>query len=190
MNGCRWSGGAPIGLLDLGESTSPQARRNRSLPPFASARIPADRGEVPNSSMAWRRQRSGAWRHSSADPEKRSLRIEANLNSNSNFSAHLFPQSERPVCPRNFHETSTKLPSTKLPVHETSVCPRNFTSTKLHVCAVMVLSSPGCDAAVRRGQVSVSGRSVCSDYSPPFRSPLGSGSPFWGRTEFPFHCCT
>jgi REP element-mobilizing transposase RayT len=27
MNGCRWSGGAPIGLLGLGESTSPQQGR-------------------------------------------------------------------------------------------------------------------------------------------------------------------
>lgn len=89
-NGCRCSGGAPIGLLDLGESTSPQGRRNRSLPPFASARIPVDHGEVPNSSMAWRRHCSGAWHHKSADPEKTSLPIEANLNSNSNFSAHLF----------------------------------------------------------------------------------------------------
>jgi hypothetical protein len=98
MNGYLWSGGAPAGLLRLGGSTSPQGRWNRSLPPFASARTPVDHGEVPNSSMAWRRQRSGAWHHSSADPEKRSLRIEASLNLHLSLSTHLFPQSERPVC--------------------------------------------------------------------------------------------
>ena len=101
MNGYLWSGGAPAGLLRLGGSTSPQGRWNRSLPPFASARTPVDHGEAPNSSMAWRRQRSGAWHHSSADPEKRSLRIEASLNLHSSLSVRLFPQSARPVCPRN-----------------------------------------------------------------------------------------
>ena len=48
--------------------------------------------------MAWRKQRSGAWHHQNADPEKRSLWIVASLNLHTNLSAHLFPQSERPVC--------------------------------------------------------------------------------------------
>jgi REP element-mobilizing transposase RayT len=59
MSGYLWSGGAPIGLLRAGDSTSPQGRWNRSLLSFASARTPVDHGEVPNSSMAWRGQRSG-----------------------------------------------------------------------------------------------------------------------------------
>ena len=114
MNGYLWSGGATVGLLRLGGSTSPQGRWNRSLPPFASARTPVDHGEVPNSSMAWRRQRSGAWHHKSADPEKRSLRIEASLNLYSNLSAHLFPQSERPVCPLKLCPLKLRMFSTSI----------------------------------------------------------------------------
>ena len=55
---------------------------------------------------------------------KRSLRIDASLNSDSNLNAGLFQQSGSPVCPRNFHETL----STKLSVHETftKLSPRNL----------------------------------------------------------------
>jgi hypothetical protein len=96
MNGYLWRGGATIGLICLGESTSPQGRWNHSSPSFASARTQVDHGEVPNSSMAWRKQLSDAWHHKSADPEKRSLRIEVSLNSHSNLRAPPFAQSDSP----------------------------------------------------------------------------------------------
>ena len=124
MNGYLWSGGAAIGLLGLGGGTSPQGRWNRSLPPYASARTPVDHGEVPEFVHGLEKIAQRRLAPQKRGPGKRSLRIEASMNSHSNLSA-LIPSHK------------VRVPSVHETVHETDGLPFILRTRQRHPIKAM-----------------------------------------------------